>query len=79
MMKPPCRPNRNRAGQVETVRVVPADVVVLAVLVGATRVYLRAHYVSDVLGGFGLAAAVFAVCGTVAVVVAFLRHNARSA
>ena len=52
---------------------------VLAVLVGATRVYLRAHYVSDVLGGFGLAAAVFALCGTVAVVVAFLRHNARSA
>jgi membrane protein DedA with SNARE-associated domain/membrane-associated phospholipid phosphatase len=52
---------------------------VLAALVGATRVYLRAHYVSDVLGGFGLAAAVFALCGTVAVVVAFLRHNARSA
>jgi len=30
-MKQPCRPNRNRAGQVEIVREVPADLVVLAV------------------------------------------------
>jgi undecaprenyl-diphosphatase len=49
--------------------------VVVAALVGATRVYLRAHYLSDVLGGFGLAAAIFGLCGTIAVIVAFVRHN----
>jgi undecaprenyl-diphosphatase len=53
--------------------------IVLAAAVGATRVYLRAHYVSDVLGGYGLAAVTFGVCGVAAVLVAFLRHNARSA
>jgi undecaprenyl-diphosphatase len=52
--------------------------IVLAAAVGATRVYLRAHYVSDVLGGYGLAAVTFGFCGVVAVLVAFLRHNARS-
>jgi undecaprenyl-diphosphatase len=53
--------------------------VVLAALIGASRVYLRAHYVSDVLGGYGIAAVVFGICGIVAVVVAFVRHNAHSA
>jgi undecaprenyl-diphosphatase len=52
---------------------------VLAALIGASRVYLRAHYVSDVLGGYGIAAVVFGICGIVAVVVAFVRHNAHSA
>jgi membrane protein DedA with SNARE-associated domain/membrane-associated phospholipid phosphatase len=53
--------------------------IVLTAAVGATRVYLRAHYVSDVLGGYGLAAVTFGLWGIVAVLVAFLRHNARSA
>jgi undecaprenyl-diphosphatase len=52
--------------------------VVVAVVVGLTRIYLRAHYLSDVLAGAGLAAAVFAICGIVALVVDFLRHNAGS-
>ncbi|MDQ6915992.1 MAG: VTT domain-containing protein, partial [Actinomycetota bacterium] len=52
--------------------------ILLAAAIGATRVYLRAHYVTDVLGGFGLAAVTFGLCGIVAVFVAFLRHNARS-
>ena len=48
---------------------------VAAVVVGATRIYLRAHYLSDVLGGAGLAAALFALCGLVALIVDFVRHN----
>ena len=41
----------------------------------ASRVYLRVHYLSDVVGGWGLAAALFSVCGIVALVVAFVRNN----
>lgn len=48
---------------------------VIAVLVAATRVYLRAHYLSDVIGGAGLAASVFALTGMAALVVSHLRHN----
>jgi undecaprenyl-diphosphatase len=49
--------------------------VVVAVAVGLTRVYLRAHYLSDVVGGAGLAATTFSLCGMAGLVVAFLRHN----
>jgi membrane-associated phospholipid phosphatase len=42
-------------------------------------VYLRVHYLSDVLGGWGLGAAVFAVCGCAALLVAAVRHNVRVA
>lgn len=45
--------------------------VALAVGVAASRVYLRAHYVSDVLGGTGLAAGTFALAWGVWSV----RHN----
>jgi undecaprenyl-diphosphatase len=48
---------------------------VLAAVIALTRVYLRAHYLSDVDGGLGLAAAIFALCGVVAVVVGQLRQN----
>ena len=48
---------------------------VIAVAVGLTRVYLRAHYLSDVVGGIGLGATTFSICGMAALVVAFLRHN----
>ncbi len=50
--------------------------VVLAVVVGATRIYLRAHFLSDVAGGYGLAAGLFALCGIIALVVSHLRQNA---
>ncbi len=33
--------------------------VILAAVIGLTRVYLRAHYLSDVEGGWGLAAAIY--------------------
>lgn len=49
--------------------------VAVAVVVGLTRIYLRAHYLSDVLGGAGLAAAIFALCGVVALIVGVTRHN----
>lgn len=60
-----------------TVAIVTA--IVVAVVVGLTRVYLRAHYLSDVVGGAGLAAAIFAVAGMVGLVVVHLRQNGRRA
>jgi undecaprenyl-diphosphatase len=51
----------------------------VAVLVGLTRIYLRAQWLSDVTGGWGIGAAVFALCGLVALVVAYVRENARDA
>ena len=47
----------------------------VAVVVGLSRVYLRAHYWSDVAGGWGLGAAVLGACAVVALVVAYFRNN----
>jgi membrane protein DedA with SNARE-associated domain/membrane-associated phospholipid phosphatase len=60
-----------------TVAIVAA--IVLAIVIGLTRVYLRAHYLSDVVGGAGLAATIFAVLGMVGLVVVHLRQNGRRA
>jgi membrane protein DedA with SNARE-associated domain len=49
----------------------------LAAAIGLSRAYLRVHFLSDVIGGWGLGAAAFALCGTVAIVVTHLRQNAR--
>ncbi len=49
--------------------------IVLAAVIGLTRVYLRAHYLSDVDGALGMAAAIFALTGVAAVVVGHLRQN----
>ena len=48
---------------------------VLAVTIALSRVYLRAHYLSDVEGGLAVATAIFALLGLIAVVVGGLRQN----
>jgi membrane protein DedA with SNARE-associated domain/membrane-associated phospholipid phosphatase len=53
--------------------------VVIAAVVGATRLYLRAHWLSDVTGGWGIGAALFSLCGLCALVVGYLRDNGREA
>jgi len=50
----------------------------LMVFVALSRIYLRAHYLSDVLAGLATGAAVFSLVGLVALVVAFVRQNGSS-
>ena len=50
----------------------------IAVAVGLSRIYLRAHYWSDVAGGWGLGAAVLGACGVAVLVVAHFRNNPSS-
>jgi membrane protein DedA with SNARE-associated domain/membrane-associated phospholipid phosphatase len=47
----------------------------IAAAVGVTRIYLRAHWWSDVAGGWGLGAGAFALLGGIILVVEYIRHN----
>ncbi|HEU4657448.1 MAG TPA: phosphatase PAP2 family protein, partial [Capillimicrobium sp.] len=53
--------------------------IAIALAVGVTRIYLHAQWWSDVVGGAGLAATVYAVCGVVGMLVTHVRHNRVSA
>jgi len=47
----------------------------LAVVVGLTRIYLRAHWFSDVAGGWGLGAMCFSLAGMAALIAGYLRAS----
>jgi undecaprenyl-diphosphatase len=64
-----------RLGAVRSAALVLAGIGVAGV-VGLTRIYLGAHYWSDVAGGWGLGLGVFGTLGAVAVLVAHIRQNA---
>jgi undecaprenyl-diphosphatase len=49
----------------------------LVVVVGATRIYLRVHYLTDVIGGASLGVAIWALVGIVALVAGYVRQNGR--
>ena len=65
-----------RAGSGWAVRFAAVTVAIAAVVVvGLTRVYLRVHHFTDVLGGAALGVALWALVGTLALVAGYVRHN----
>ena len=69
---------RLRQGMARGAAVVVAGIV-LAALIGLSRVYLGAHYLSDVNAGWALGAAAFSLCAAVGLVISTLRQNERDA
>jgi membrane protein DedA with SNARE-associated domain/membrane-associated phospholipid phosphatase len=65
-----------RAGVGWAVRIAAITVaVVLVVVVGVTRIYLRAHFLTDVLGGIALALSIWSLIGVLALFAGRLRQN----
>jgi len=48
----------------------------LAASIGLSRIYLRAHYWSDVAGGWALGGAIFGLCAVVSLIVFYMRDTA---
>jgi undecaprenyl-diphosphatase len=48
----------------------------IVVAVALSRVYLRVHYLTDVLGGVGMALAIWSFLGILALFAGRVRHNA---
>jgi membrane protein DedA with SNARE-associated domain/membrane-associated phospholipid phosphatase len=65
---------RLRPGMARAALVVVAGVALTA-LIGLSRVYLGAHYLSDVSGGWALGAAAFSICALVGLLISQVRHN----
>lgn len=53
--------------------------IAIAIAVGLTRIELRVHYLSDVLGGWGLGVAAYSLSALLVLLVGALRHNAGGA
>ncbi|HET6548260.1 MAG TPA: bifunctional DedA family/phosphatase PAP2 family protein, partial [Solirubrobacter sp.] len=67
-----------RAGVGWATRIAAVTVaLILVAVVGVTRIYLRAHFLTDVLGGIALAAALWSLVGIVALYAGRVRHNVR--
>ena len=49
----------------------------VVVVVGATRVYLGVHHLTDVIGGAALGVAIWALVGAIALIAGFVRQNGR--
>jgi membrane-associated phospholipid phosphatase len=49
--------------------------IVLVAAIGLSRIYLRAHFWSDVAGGWGLGLGIFGLLAAIALVVDHIRHN----
>lgn len=65
-----------RAGVGWAVRIAAVTVALaLVAVVGITRIYLRAHFLTDVLGGIALATAVWSLVGVFALFAGRVRHN----
>jgi undecaprenyl-diphosphatase len=65
-----------RAGMGWAVRFAAVTVAIVAVVVvGATRVYLRVHNLTDVIGGAALGVAIWALVGAIALVAGHVRQN----
>ena len=61
-------------GTFSRVALVIAGLLVTAAI-GASRIYLDVHWVSDVTGGFALGAAVFSTLAVIGLIIGYVRNN----